>query len=362
MVKKLLSVIVTMSLVIVTTASYPLQNVYAEEVAEASIDATSIDTERLKMALDDITIAGEAWESIGFSSEDIAELTQLERKDASFYEGYTEQIAALSVVTDRTRSLENELLNQAYVVPYAQDGNPPETPQEQNERLAYVTSVALSRYGNVSNFGQYVFYLYMSHYIDNPNYTKANPGFNSIYAYVITEDDIRAYDSFVQQSRISIFSNNVRNLYDDITEAKEKLDELVEVASAGKDISLNTADAIQDLVEYDPSKAVEHAKMLKTSLINHYDTVESVGELLNAIYDDLEPADVSHEYVDACVFGIIGLIAGTTSLFSFGLSISLCYFDFYMNLYDRARLVALHTTLSGRIAGRVDFLIWGYTS
>lgn len=75
MVKRLLSVIVTMSLVIVTTVSYPLQNVYAEEAAETSVDATSIDTEQLKIALDDITIAGEAWESIGFSSEDMAELT-----------------------------------------------------------------------------------------------------------------------------------------------------------------------------------------------------------------------------------------------------------------------------------------------
>lgn len=251
------------------------------------------------------------------------------------------------------------MLNQAYVVPYAQDGNPPETPQEQNERLAYVTNVALSRYGNVSNFGQYVFYLYMSHYIDNPNYTKANPGFNNIYAYVITEDDIRAYDSFVQQSRISIFSNNVKNLYNDIKEAKGKFEELVEVASAGKDISLNTAEAIKDLAEYDPSVAFDHAKLIKTALVNHYDTAESVGELLDAIYDDLEQEDVTHEYIDVCVFGIIGLIAGTTSLFSFGLSISLCYFDLYMNLYDRARLVALHTSLSGRIAGRVDYLIWG---
>ncbi len=357
--KKLVSLIVAMNLIIATTAFYPSQNVYAIEAAETAVEATSIDTERLKMALDDITIAGKAWESIGFSSEDIAELTQLERKETSFYEGYTEQIAALSVVTEHTRNLESELLNQAYVVPYAQNGNPPETPQEQNERLAYVTNVALNRYGNVSNFGQYVFYLYMSHYIDNPNYTKANPGFDNIYAYVITEDDIRAYDSFVQQSKISIFSNNVRNLYDDITDSKEKLDELVEVASAGKDISLNTADAIQDLAEYDPSIAIEHARMIKTSLINHYDTAESVEELLNAIYDDLESADVSHEYVSTCVSGIMGLIAGTTSLFSFGLSISLCYFDLYMNLYDRARLVALHTTLSGRIAGRADYLIWG---
>ncbi len=361
--KKLLSVIVAMSLIIVTTASYPLKNVYAkeavEEAVEEAVNATSIDAEQLKKALDDITIAGEAWKSIGFSSEDIAELTQLERKNASFYEGYTEQIAALSVVNEQTKNLENELLNQSYAVPYAQDGNPPETPQEQNERFAYITNVALSRYGNVNNFGQYVFYLYMSHYIDNPNYTKASPGFDNIYAYVITENDIRVYDIFVQQSKMSIFANNVRNLYNDIGDAIDKFDKLIEVASEGKNISLNTADAILDLAEYDPSEAIEHAKLIKTSLVNHYDTAESAEELLNAIYDDLKPVDVSREYVDTCFNGIMGLLAATTSVFSFGLSVSLCYFDLYMDLYDRARLVALHTTLSGRIADRVDYLIWG---
>lgn len=38
--------------------------------------------------------------------------------------------------------------------------------------------VALDRYGSVYNseqFNKYVVYLYMSHYIDNPNYTRENP-------------------------------------------------------------------------------------------------------------------------------------------------------------------------------------------
>lgn len=52
--KKLLSVIVAMSLIIVTTASYPLKNVYAkeavEEAVEEAVNATSIDAEQLKKA------------------------------------------------------------------------------------------------------------------------------------------------------------------------------------------------------------------------------------------------------------------------------------------------------------------------
>ena len=42
----------------------------------------------------------------------------------------------------------------------------------------------------------------MSHYIDNPNYTKESPGFDNIYAYVITSDDITAYENFIAQSYV----------------------------------------------------------------------------------------------------------------------------------------------------------------
>lgn len=71
--------------------------------------------------------------------------------------------------------------------------------------MQYVTQVALERYGNTYNttdFNKYVLYLYMSHYIDNPNYTKESPGFDNIYAYVITSDDITAYENFIAQSYV----------------------------------------------------------------------------------------------------------------------------------------------------------------
>lgn len=120
--KKVLSVIMVIGLIVVSVCSYPMQNVYAAE---------RINPDDLLAILNDIILAGEAWESVGFDSEDIAEIVQMERKDASYYEEYAKQIVALSIETEQTRSLENELLNQGYAVQYAQDGNPPESPQEQ---------------------------------------------------------------------------------------------------------------------------------------------------------------------------------------------------------------------------------------
>ena len=67
---------------------------------------------------------------------------------------------------------------------------------------------------------------------------------------------------------------------------------------------------------------------------------------------------VSQQYIDACVTGFLGVLAGTT-LFGFGMSISLCYYNVYANLYDKAKLTALHYSLSGRVAIRLDELIGG---
>ncbi|ACR73293.1 Hypothetical protein EUBELI_20147 (plasmid) [Lachnospira eligens ATCC 27750] len=41
------------------------------------------------------------------------------------------------------------------------------------------------------------------------------------------------------------------------------------------------------------------------------------------------------------------------------MSISLCYYNVYANLYDKAKLTALYYSLSGRVAIRLDELIWG---
>lgn len=39
--------------------------------------------------------------------------------------------------------------------------------------------------------------------------------FDNIYAYVITNDDIRAYEKFIEQTKYSMFSENVVNFIND---------------------------------------------------------------------------------------------------------------------------------------------------
>lgn len=258
--------------------------------------------------------------------------------------------------------MQNALCEQYAVSPCAQDGNPPETPQEQNDRIKYVTQVALNRYGNMYNstaFDAYVLYLYMSHYIDNPNYTKSNPGFDNIYAYVITSDDISAYENFIAQSNFSMFSSNLVNFVSEFKSVVSSVNDLKNAVSTGKTISINTMGALYELDSFSAEETANRADLIATSFKNHYADSVSTTDLLNAIYADLEAEDISRQYIDTCVTGFLGVLAGTTTMFGIGLSISLCYYNVYMNLYDQVRLTALHYSLSGRVAGRLDELLWG---
>lgn len=351
MLRKMLSVLVAMCVFLVTFMSYPAQT--------ANAAANQVNPDDIQEILSDISAAGQAWESIGFSAEDIAEITQMTRKDDSYYQAVGGELNALAIETEETRAFMNSLAEQPGISTYAQDGNPPETSQEQIERLKYVTQVAIDRYGNSDKFANYVFYLYMSHYIDNPNYTKENPKFGNIYAHVIIDDDIRAYDTFVAQSRFSMFSTNLINFVNELSSAGSDIINLKKSVNAGKRIVANTANSVYGLQSFNPADTKRRGDLIITSFKNHYESEASVAYLLDAIYADLEPENVDRQYINTCVTGILGTLAATASIFGVGLSISLCYYNFYMNLYDRATLVALHTSLSGRMAGRLDEIIWG---
>lgn len=71
--------------------------------------------------------------------------------------------------------------------------NPPVDADEQAERMVHVYHDAYALYGNQSNVDKYIVYLYLSHYVDNPNYNRNSPNFDSIYADVLTSSDISAY-------------------------------------------------------------------------------------------------------------------------------------------------------------------------
>lgn len=104
-----------------------------------------------------------------------------------------------------------ELQNTAQIDLYDYDGNPPADQTEQNNRLRNIYSVARnnpSRYyaGTVRDaeeFGNYIAYLYISHYIDGPGRA---PTANDL-PYIISSSDITAYRTFLNSANLmSLFS------------------------------------------------------------------------------------------------------------------------------------------------------------
>lgn len=245
--KKFLSYLAIFSLIMGLFVMGQTNTIYA--------DNTKLNPDDMESILNDISSVGKAWESMGFQSQDISEIMQLPRKNSNFYKGIEASVNELSNASKETKKIENTLMKQETIILYSQDGNPPSGVEEQNERIKYVTQVALDRYGSVYNseqFNKYVVYLYMSHYIDNPNYTRENPGFDNIYAYVITNDDIRAYDKFIEQTKYSMFSENVVNFINDYKSAVDNIVGLTGSIADSKIVSFNTLNSIYGLKDFNP--------------------------------------------------------------------------------------------------------------
>ena len=264
--KKFLSYLAIFSLIMGLFVMGQTNTIYA--------DNTKLNPDDMESILNDISSVGKAWESMGFQSQDISEIMQLPRKNSNFYKGIEASVNELSNASKETKKIENTLMKQETITLYSQDGNPPSGVEEQNERIKYVTQVALDRYGSVYNseqFNKYVVYLYMSHYIDNPNYTRENPGFDNIYAYVITNDDIRAYDKFIEQTKYSMFSENVVNFINDYKSAVDNIVGLTGSIADSKIVSFNTLNSIYGLKDFNPNKMVTRAAMIAESFNKNYE-------------------------------------------------------------------------------------------
>lgn len=72
----------------ISTIGSSIQPIYAASSAR-------INPDDMLTVLNDITVAGQSWENIGFDSEDIANIMQMQRKDDSYYESLNTDIARL---------------------------------------------------------------------------------------------------------------------------------------------------------------------------------------------------------------------------------------------------------------------------
>lgn len=95
------------------------------------------------------------------------------------------------------------------------DGNPPADAAEQSARMNYIWGV-YNKYYSASKYSPnpYLIYLYISHYTENINYdrTAATPNFDQVYAHIISNDDIAAFNTFIQNSQFAGAAATIANM------------------------------------------------------------------------------------------------------------------------------------------------------
>ena len=349
--------------------------------------------EELESILDDAIYIAEEWEELGFTSEQLKDIFSMERNDAYDAEDFIEAdcfsgaddfinaedlgnadcLESIRNTEDfqsddctenilNTEDSESEILIQSDEKSSAYaNGNPTKDAEEQKERISHAYSDAYTLYGDKDNVEDYVVYLYLSHYVDNPDYNKDNPNFEAIYADVITSADVAAYDNFIKGSQ---FSKNVddvvhfcEGIYDIKSTGEDVVGAIKDIFSNGKLLTKNTVSAWRDIWQllHDkklkdlPDKCEEYYREANVTitdvLIKKYEEGASTEAIINEINetlgDEYDSDDMIYDYVDVCVTGLLGVLSTTPSLLGFGISMTVYWYDFYSKLMDRARLASL---------------------
>lgn len=189
--KKLLSMALALCMVIINPMA-----VYAK--ADAGITA-----QQLSDLLGGTQAMIENLQELGFTMDDIVDMFAMS--------GNVEE-QDLQLLYDMV-----ELDNTTSLALYDYDGNPPASYQDQKQRIQNVYGVALRYYGTNyyegnsiggENFGKYLTYLYLSHYVDGPGRA---PTANDL-PYIISSSDVTAYDTFLNSAKLNTLFSGLASL------------------------------------------------------------------------------------------------------------------------------------------------------
>lgn len=245
------------------------------------------------------------------------------------------------------------------------DGNPPENAYVLAERMKYIVSTANQNFSNLSNdrYGDYLYYLYMSHYIDNVQYNPSSPNFDSILATYICADDLTVYNNYknisVGGALYTSMKSGVLSLID-IHGAVTNIQDYLAQTQTLVDLLVNSALAAQEL--YDDREDFNQDFHLLIDAINkNYDSAESATALVQLIkaQNNFTNEDFMADIGKLIVFNAIRLITNTGIISGFivgGVSIIMNY---YYNIFTVATLAAMSASFNLRL-GQRTFIYMGW--
>lgn len=309
-------------------------------------------------------------EGLGLDDEQIEALFSVNRTEAA---SYTE------TASDMTDTSELFVQNNGNSMPLNSSN---ESSERRVERLRNIYSIGL-RYCN-SDFNQvpkisgesdsewfcdYMKYLYISYYIDGPD---ENGVTDDDFPYIISTDDIYAYNCFLDGAKNAEFINNIASLVSDIYSVGTYPRYLSEVSQVGQSISSSVnqlvAAAPVGYSFYDASKII--SGLAADYLVNNYDkapsgtaleqdTLEYVSNQLTALnfYDNYD-MEYTQTVVTSLTSTFIGVMtASCTTLLGVYMGLTPLLVKNAATLFEVARITALRYSFSARLAIRTDIYI-----
>lgn len=169
---------------------------------------------------------------------------------------------------------------------YSYNGNPPLSNADQQQRIVNIYSVAEQYYKTnyyegsstqPEDFGKYMAYLYISHYIDGPGRAPRA----SDYPFIISSSDIAAYDRFLLSNQLSYWASQMTNLGCALA-SELKYNDTINMLN---DVDLTIGQCLSDINtvgwdSYNTSQVLSVAiPYAESYIINNYETSNSDEEL-----------------------------------------------------------------------------------
>ncbi|MGN0240091.1 MAG: hypothetical protein ACI4CS_00235 [Candidatus Weimeria sp.] len=222
---------------------------------QQSVNAeAAVTSELLKKELDGSCEIVDGLKELGLTSEQAKNILSLDRHDSTYYNDIQSEIDSLKkpsndmeVATLIRRDIQKKSAQQktksASSLP---NGNPPTDEEEQSERILHVYQDASDRFSDVQTISDYMVYFYLSHYVDNPYYSKESPNFDQIYAHDLTSTDIKTYDTFISETHFIDWCTLFKSILSELSTVKGTSEDIKERFESSKNIIINTVKVIKD--------------------------------------------------------------------------------------------------------------------
>ena len=246
-------------------------------------------------------------ENLGLSKEDINDLFELSPREDAFYQ----QISAQTIA-----------YNGNFVTKQNAQDTKVTADTIQIERMENIYGVALQNFDSIyyegdksdeNDFGSYLTYLYLSHYIDGPRRAPTENDF----PYIISNRDIRSYKQFMGSTHISNWANSVSSFGSVIYSGFDYPRCLTAINTVDQTISRGVnAVSMKAIDGYHTALALKTiTPLIKKYLVEHHPTAASDTELIDGtlayVNSQLSASEFYENYDKNITDEIVNIMATT---------------------------------------------------